>query len=231
MSISSSILTPKVTLKLLIDKKNNKVVFAEAGKDFVDFLLSIPSFPLGTVIKLLASKDEKMEGSLGNLCQSIQILSDTLMRPNQTKDTILNPEGRVYFGGKTLYLAGDKFATATSMKLYICRRECRAIFVANDPEAICPICGGRMEYQAPLVSNSGETGFVKGLATYSYMVMDDLEVKPMSGILGINLLNELKIPAADFEERVVEFGLDEGLALVKASLLCKTVLTKVFLGA
>ncbi|CAN1269350.1 hypothetical protein LINPERPRIM_LOCUS13549 [Linum perenne] len=41
----------KVTLKLLINKKTNKVIFAEAGKDFVDFLFSILSFPLRTMIK------------------------------------------------------------------------------------------------------------------------------------------------------------------------------------
>ncbi|CAI0625993.1 unnamed protein product [Linum tenue] len=46
--------TRKVTLKLLINKKTKKVLFAEAGKDFVDFLFTLLSFPLGTVIKLLS---------------------------------------------------------------------------------------------------------------------------------------------------------------------------------
>ncbi|THG00362.1 hypothetical protein TEA_000552 [Camellia sinensis var. sinensis] len=38
----------KVSLKLLIDTKAHKVLFAEAGKDFVDFLFNILSLPVGT---------------------------------------------------------------------------------------------------------------------------------------------------------------------------------------
>lgn len=45
--------TCKVSLKLLIDTKGNKVLFAEAGKDFVDFLFNLLSLPLGNVINLL----------------------------------------------------------------------------------------------------------------------------------------------------------------------------------
>ncbi|KAF2321307.1 hypothetical protein GH714_038564 [Hevea brasiliensis] len=46
----------KVNLKLLIDKKTNKVLFAEAEKDFVDFLFILLSLPVGTVIRLLKNQ-------------------------------------------------------------------------------------------------------------------------------------------------------------------------------
>ncbi|OMO96942.1 hypothetical protein COLO4_14980 [Corchorus olitorius] len=36
---------PKVTLKLLIDTKNNRALFAEAGKGFVDFLVNMMLLP------------------------------------------------------------------------------------------------------------------------------------------------------------------------------------------
>jgi hypothetical protein len=36
----------KVSLKLVVDKKNQRVLFAEADKEFVDFLLSIFSLPV-----------------------------------------------------------------------------------------------------------------------------------------------------------------------------------------
>ncbi|KAJ0103574.1 hypothetical protein Patl1_06259 [Pistacia atlantica] len=49
--------TSKVRLKLLIDTKGKKVLFAEAGKDFVDFLFYIFSLPVGTVVKLLERED------------------------------------------------------------------------------------------------------------------------------------------------------------------------------
>ncbi|CAN1131027.1 hypothetical protein LINPERHAP2_LOCUS6164 [Linum perenne] len=167
---TTSTCTSKVTLKLLIDNKKNKVLFAEAGKEFVDFLFTLLSFPLGTVIKLLSKN--KMVGCLGNLYQSIEDMSDTFIESNSNKDTVLNPK-------------------------------------------------------APFCMTTG--GFVKGVVTY--MVMDDLEVKPMSTISSLTLLSKFNIQQVGaLEERVIELGMDEGLNLLKASLQCKTVLTSVFLG-
>ncbi|CAN1131036.1 hypothetical protein LINPERPRIM_LOCUS13546 [Linum perenne] len=79
-------------------------------------------------------------------------------------------------------------------------------------------------------NQKNEGGFVKGVVTY--MVMDNLEVKPMSTISSITLLNKFNIQQVGaLEEKVVELGMDEGLNLLKASLECKSVLTSVFLGA
>ncbi|CAN1269319.1 hypothetical protein LINPERPRIM_LOCUS13539 [Linum perenne] len=63
------------------------------------------------------------------------------------------------------------------------------------------------------------------------MVMDNLEVKPMSAYGCINLQSALNIQQADVEERVIEIRLEKGFALMEASLQSKTVLTKVFLEA
>ncbi|MFS7960635.1 hypothetical protein Hanom_Chr08g00705361 [Helianthus anomalus] len=41
--------SPKMNLKLLIDRKGSGVLFAEAPKEFVDFLFHMLSFPLGTL--------------------------------------------------------------------------------------------------------------------------------------------------------------------------------------
>ncbi|MCI36634.1 DUF674 family protein [Trifolium medium] len=42
-----------VFLKLLLNEKRNKVLFAEAGKDFVDILCSFLTIPLGTIARLV----------------------------------------------------------------------------------------------------------------------------------------------------------------------------------
>ncbi|KAL0003001.1 hypothetical protein SO802_016782 [Lithocarpus litseifolius] len=56
--------------------------------------------------------------------------------------------------------------------------------------------------------SSGGGGYVKGLVTY--MIMDDLEVKPMSTISSITLLNKLNVKhIGALEEKVVELGMDE----------------------
>ncbi|KAK6138120.1 hypothetical protein DH2020_028137 [Rehmannia glutinosa] len=78
-----------LSLKLLVDTQGKRVLFAEAGKDFVDFLFHALSLPVGTVISLLTK--QPMLGSLANLFQSIENLNDSYIQPNQTKNTLLNP--------------------------------------------------------------------------------------------------------------------------------------------
>lgn len=86
----SSSSTTKLTLKLLIDTKNERVLFAEASKPVIDFLFNMLCLPIGNVVKLL-SKNE-MVGSLGNLYQSVENLNHNYMQSDhQTKDILLNP--------------------------------------------------------------------------------------------------------------------------------------------
>ena len=62
----------KVSLKLLVDVRGQRVLFVEAGKDYVDFLFNIMYLPVGTVVRLLNKED--MAGSLGSLYESIEKL-------------------------------------------------------------------------------------------------------------------------------------------------------------
>ncbi|CAI0467691.1 unnamed protein product [Linum tenue] len=238
--------TPKVTLKLLINKKTNKVLFAEAGKDFVDFLFTLLSFPLGTVIKLLSKN--RMVGCLGNLYQSIEELGDAFFQPKIGKATVLNPKIPFRPSGSTLLLSdgGEDGIGSTTRKFYLCPSYHKN--VADNPRAKCPQCSSKMRLEfsflkaPPAGVNSEEGGFVKGVITY--MVMDNLEVKPMSTISSITMLNKFNVQEVGaLEEKVIELGMDEvtlsvfplalfmGLNLLKASLQSQTVLTNVFLGA
>lgn len=71
----------KVSLKLFIDKRSNQVLFAEASKEFIDFLFNILFQPVGTLIPLL--KQEIMVGSLGNVQDSIINLSPAYLDRNE----------------------------------------------------------------------------------------------------------------------------------------------------
>ncbi|MFQ6671528.1 hypothetical protein Gotur_036049 [Gossypium turneri] len=79
-----------MSLKLLIDTKGQRVLYAEAGKDFVDFLFNILLLPVGTFIKLL--RKEGMVGCLANLYESVENLGDAYIQPTTNKDTLLNPK-------------------------------------------------------------------------------------------------------------------------------------------
>ena len=57
-------------------------------------------------------------------------------------------------------------------------------------------------------SSSSKGGYVEGVITY--MVMDHLEVKPMSIISAITLLTKFNVrDLGAVEEKVVDFGMDE----------------------
>ncbi|KAL0460633.1 UNVERIFIED_CONTAM: hypothetical protein Slati_0690500 [Sesamum latifolium] len=64
-----------VSLNLLIDTHGKRVIFAEAGKDFVDFLFHILSLPVGTIVALIP--EQEMVGSLSNLYKSIENLNES----------------------------------------------------------------------------------------------------------------------------------------------------------
>ncbi|CAO2204609.1 unnamed protein product [Urochloa humidicola] len=75
----------------------------------------------------------------------------------------------------------------------------------------------------------GAVGFVQGIVTY--MVRDNLAVSPMTAVSSITLLKIFAVKdIGDIQEKTVQLGYNEGLAILKASLQSKTVLTDVFLG-
>ncbi|KAF7133079.1 hypothetical protein RHSIM_Rhsim09G0161800 [Rhododendron simsii] len=234
----------KVTLKLLIDTKSQKVLFAEAGKDFVDFLFNRLHLPVGTVVRLLT--EQIMVGTLGKLYESIKNLSETYFQPNQTKDSVLKPKAPLSAtqvpllrldGGTSAAKTYYTCPTKGSSRLYDGSRryDDNHEYFSDNARSVCPSCSKSLskEIQYVAVANEvaavGEGGFVKGVVTY--MVMDDLEVTPMSTFSVITMLNKFNVKdVGALEESVVDMGMPEGLKLLKASLHTEKVLTSVFLG-
>ncbi|XP_058772024.1 uncharacterized protein LOC131645842 [Vicia villosa] len=238
--MASSSSSTKVSMKLLIDTKNEKVLFAEASKPVIDFLFNLLCLPIGTVVKLLSANN--MVGSLGNLYQSVQSLNQNYMQPFQTKDVLLNPKAQsssTEISG--LLTQNDEDDEET--KLYMCPNKCNHYEVTYDSNTICPgrpnLYGSSTHYMNREVHPIGNrkvpkkktfvyNGFVKDVVTF--MVMDDLVIQPMSTISSITLLNKFNIKEiGTLQEKVVELGMAEGIKLLKASLESKMVLTSVFL--
>ncbi|CAM0879535.1 unnamed protein product [Alopecurus aequalis] len=79
-----------LSLKLLVDTKAQRVLFAEAGKDAVDFLFSLLALPVGTTTKLLGA--DSMVGSVGDLYASFAKLDATYVLPGaKLDDALLHP--------------------------------------------------------------------------------------------------------------------------------------------
>nr|KJB73747.1 hypothetical protein B456_011G248100 [Gossypium raimondii] len=228
-----------ITLKLLIDTKGQRVLYAEAGKDFVDFLFNILILPVGTVIRLLAK--EGMVGCLANLYESVENLGDTYFQPTTNKDTLLKPNYSSSLATNFPRLLPN-IQYKTTQSIYRCPNynygsHCRKYY-ANDPTSKCPSCTNAMNSPASFVnppnkvstasSDANEGGYVKGVVTYT--IMDDLTVTPMSTISSITMLNKFNVQQVDaLEEKVVDVGINEGVELLTASLQSKNALTNVFL--
>ncbi|XP_076949856.1 uncharacterized protein LOC143622660 [Bidens hawaiensis] len=212
----SSSASTNISIKLLIDVSAKKVLFAEASKEFVDFLFNVLTLPVGTVIKLL--KKDSMVGSLGKLYDSIENISNTYMQPNQSKDVVLNPK-MSNCGANVPFLLPNADA-AMDKKFYRCRGDSSHNYVTHDPTGMCPSnCGYKMSTEVTFVAGNDAVtvateggGFVKGVVTY--MVMDDLVVKPMSTISSITMLNTFNVKEiGSLQEKVVSVEMKECLVI------------------
>ncbi|KAL5976876.1 hypothetical protein ACLOJK_021211 [Asimina triloba] len=235
-----------MSAKLLVDGKSQKVVFAECEKDFIDFLFSLFILPLGSVVEVLTKESMVGDvGAIGQLFKSVTDMNEAYILPGQEKVSVLHPKVLSPLN-KPLLLQLDN--VAVKKKYYTCShilistsgysssRRCN--YVTDVANTKCPECKKDLSWEISYVAacsdpkgstGTEEGGFVKNMVTY--MVTDDLKVTPVSPISAITLLNKFNIKdVGALEEKVVEVGRAEGLALLKASLQSKTVLTDVFLG-
>lgn len=233
-----------LSMKLLINKKAQRVLFAEASKDVVDFLFSLLALPVATAVKLVGK--DAMVGCVGNLYASVDKLDSTYVQDGAAKDALLCPTVVSPAANTSSSLLRLPEPSSVQPKnLYRCTGNsygnCRT-FVTDEHGKACPQCRVSMKTEVQYLpsagpgSGSGQVaaaqsavgGFVQGIVTYT--VLDDLTVTPMSAISSITLLNTFAVAdLGDLEEKKVQLGYNEGLAVLKASLQSKTVLTDVFI--
>ena len=220
--------SPKLTMKLLVDTRplHRRVVFAEAGKDAVDFLFSLLAMPAGSAVKLLGK--ESMMGSVGNLYASAEELDGTYVQPGAAKDAILCPTASPT---SSLFRLPEPSSVSTRRSFFGCNNNRRNFAgggcnsnVTDLRGTPCPFCGSQMttEYQyvpgqvqSTATGGGTGTGFVKAGVTYT--VADDLRISPMSAISSITRLGTL--PARDLgalQEKTVQIGYKEVSPIIDA---------------
>ncbi|XP_021867532.1 uncharacterized protein [Spinacia oleracea] len=207
-------------MKIIIDKKTNKVVFAEAGKQVVDLIFHILSLPLATVVNLLHENNKDVIGCLAEVFNSVESLDSSYLESNLNKNSILNPTTAI-----VVPLLSTKPTTQNHLlKCYTCSNSTLVCCLSDRQGTVCGHHSTKMTTVRSLVYEPRTPGYVK--EAVAFMVMDNLEVKPMS----ISLISTHLKNLTSFEEREVQFGQKEGIAMLKASLETKSVLTAVFLG-
>ena len=79
-----------INIKLAVDRSCNRVLFADAGSDFVDVLLSFLTLPL-SALQCCAS-GAPSPGCLSNLCDSVERLSNSrLLKVEACHGMLLTP--------------------------------------------------------------------------------------------------------------------------------------------
>lgn len=145
-----------VSLKLLIHTKTQKVLFEEAGKQFVDFLFALLALPVGTVMRLLL--DNVMVGSLGELYKSVENMDGSYLQPNVDKDTLLKPKTKVGSSIPLLSLPRPTPVSMAAKKMYICK--CHKYqakpHVSKKHGAMCPNCGASFLIEALVITSSDQ---------------------------------------------------------------------------
>ncbi|CAJ2670649.1 unnamed protein product [Trifolium pratense] len=218
----------KVTLRVLVDKEKNKVVYAEAGKDFVDVLFSFLTLPLGTIARLVA-KESNIEavrfGSISSLYQSVSDLDEQYLWSKTCKDMLLMPRNSMGSYCKNMKLNIDD--TEPLQSYYLCEEEtCK---IENRPcvscfsNQKCTICGGLLNQKNTLILTE-QIGFVK--QTSAFIVSDDLVVMPNIIGTSLNLLQKHGINGFDtIDKQTVNISKKEVIDLLKLSLVSKTALS------
>nr|CAB3472148.1 unnamed protein product [Digitaria exilis] len=229
--------TTSLTMKLL------------AGKDVVDFLLSILALPVATAVKLLG--EDAMVGCVGSLYASVDKLDASCLLPGVSKAVLLRPtvaSPAVYGSGRWSIAPPQQHQQPKSFFKCSYQLDRCHDYVTDVRGATCPIChhpmSHELRYVEPVaelddvlvdkkVEEEDETaaaaaaaaakGFVQGQGVVMYTVTDDLAVSPITFAPTTDDL-------AALQEMTVQLGHAEGLEILKASLQSKTVLTDVFLA-
>ncbi|KAE8804570.1 hypothetical protein D1007_19618 [Hordeum vulgare] len=220
--------TKELSMKLLIDTKAQKVCFAEADNEVVEFLSSLLCLPMSTVINLLTK--ERMVGSIGNVLDSLETLDAAYVFSSKGREPYMKPTVapgmlsplQQLLGGAQLNASG-RFFTCQGKRCCYTSHSCGYVSVVRGRK--CPGCSTGMNNDMPHVKAEG---FVVGTATYT--VKDDLSMIPASSVASVALLTQCGVKDLSMlQEKLVTIGKEEALDILLASLKSKTVLTDVFL--
>ncbi|KAF3454605.1 hypothetical protein FNV43_RR05053 [Rhamnella rubrinervis] len=218
----------KITVKLMVSKSKKKVCYAEAKKDFVNLLFSFLTVPLGHIAK--QNCKGSLSGCIVDLYKSVHDLDEQYLKSNYHKEMLVSPKLASNMSYKN-DLLGIEEASDPSYYFYtidfdvFCLATDRSLIPSRYASSATSltVLGPKFQY------NDGENdeGFITGQAMFT--VTDSLIIRPISPILVLSILNELKVPFNDIEEQIVHVGKDEALRLLQTCFVSESALTNAFI--
>ncbi|KAF5789089.1 hypothetical protein HanXRQr2_Chr09g0366731 [Helianthus annuus] len=219
----------KISIKVIVDKVNKRVVCAEVDYSFVDILFSYVTLPMGTIARLLGTHDDKKFeclGSFNNLYHSLKDLPHRYLS-TECKSMLLNPRSLSYDYCRHLELKIDDTEPSHYFECHnrCCSSydkvlSCNNLSSEHDRSQSCRGCytylpSMRFEESywyssdydlVSLFTNSVGSGvFVSDSGTF--IVTDDLCVEPYNMASSIRLLTDLGITDMNhLEERNLQMS-------------------------
>ncbi|AAD56327.1 hypothetical protein [Arabidopsis thaliana] len=222
---------PKFSLRLLIDEEKNRVILAEAGKDFVDVLCSLLTLPMGTIVRLLEkhqNPQSSVVGCLHNLYKSVADMDVDNFESQACKHFLLHPRSAKGSHGRDLKLNIDD---TEATKFFVCpnfvsTEACRKLF-SNVSTMKCR-CGSSMHREIPVEEQQADGVFPS--CRTSFVITDDLKVALNSMGLVLNVLNDFGYSGFDkLQEMLIDVGFEEILTLLGCLFTSEAPLTDTFL--
>jgi len=207
----------KMEVKLVRSKSQKKIIFAEASENFVDFMFSFLTIPLGSIVKVLDGNS--FVGCVDNLYKSVESLDSSWC--TNSRSMLLHPGVAPQFGCPNQPLNIPHVKTPTATYYYGTGKQEKDYRYTNRYSTIeVPVVGGviskthgliynakaltDMDPRSPNKSIKDVVGFVKRPALY--VVGDDLKVKSLSANSWLSYLKELSFPLDDLEVKVISIG-------------------------
>jgi hypothetical protein len=208
----------KMDVKLARSKSQKKIIFAEASENFVDFMFSFLTIPLGSIVKLLDGNS--FVGCVDNLYKSVETLDSSWC--TDSLSVLLNPGLSPQFGCPNQLLnipdaqpqPPTTFYYGTGIPKpkydsyhghYVAEEKIEGGVISKTKGSIYNAkLLTALDPKSPTKSKEGVVGFVKRPALYG--VSDDLKVKLLSSNSCLSYLKELSLPLDDLEMKVISIG-------------------------
>ncbi|KAK4268666.1 hypothetical protein QN277_025286 [Acacia crassicarpa] len=228
-SAVSTATSKQISLRVILDKEKNTVLYAEAGKDFVDVLLSFLTLPLGTSARLV-DKDSNMKplrlGCISSLYQSLANLEPKYWNSETCKQMLLQPRSPMERFNQRLKLNIDDTEPTKfyACEMSHCRRKSEVLLVSTFNNIKCK-CGKNLihvlDFDNTISADYAGEGYVQEA---SFVVYDNLHVMPLNLTTTLGLVKSLrKVKIEDFTVNIT--NPKEVIDLLKCSLVSNTVLT------
>lgn len=210
-----------ISLKALVDKPSNRVIFIEADYDFIDVLFSFMTIPMGKVVRLARDNSMPLKiGCMNKLYESVEKIDVQVFRSTACRDMLLLPCSAADVHCKNLKL---KLDNAEPTQYFKCNSYDSHSWLSYHKNASCPSCKNYMSDEAYVTVAASQVGGVFVKKRTRVIITDALQVIPPLSAASISLFTKLGATNSNTtEELTFSIGVEQ-VIFDNASLFFTTI--------